>query len=78
MSDAFTYIERDEKISEQLNKIRKLEERFHNEPSPELAKQIIEEVDNYTSMPRGYMRSPDIRGSKKVKKTYEKYLSKHS
>jgi len=74
MSDALTDIARDEKLVQKTIDIHSLEEKFLKEPSPELAKKIIDELNKFINMPRGYLESVNRRKTKDKIKNYTEYL----
>lgn len=74
MSDAMTDITRDEKLKQRDIKISSLEGKFLKEPSPELAKEIINELNEIVNMPRGYWKSVNVQKIKDNIKNYREYL----
>jgi hypothetical protein len=74
MSDAITDISRDSKLKEIDIKISSLEGKFLKEPSPELAKEIINELNGIVNMPRGYWKSVNTQKAKQNIKNYKEYL----
>ena len=77
MGDGLTDVRQDESLQKQNIKISKLEEQFKEEPSSELAEEIIREFDNLLQMKRGYWKYVNILKVDAKKKEYITYLKKN-
>jgi len=65
-----TDIGRDKKLKQKDIKISFLEKKFRKTPSPKLAKEIIDELNELKNMPRGYLK---LVYTQKIKDNIEKY-----
>lgn len=74
MSDAFTDIARDENLRQKDSRINLLEAKFLEEPSPELAKKIVDELNTIKNMPRGYFMGLSKEKIENTIKNYQEYL----
>jgi len=72
-----TDIGRDNKLIEKSNEVGPLEEKFLEEPSPELANTIINQLKEIMNMPKGYYKAISKKNVQDRIEKYEKYLSEN-
>lgn len=74
MSDAITDLYKDKEIIEKIKNVRGLQKKFEEEPSKELAKDIISKLESLKTTSRGYYKAIDVQSVEEDIKKYKDYL----